>query len=106
MNAKIPGYHLQKYHEEVVTKSNLFDPIVKVSLWDCYQNLWLVLYDEDVKKYIRVDELDVNDQITWTDFVESHLFSAIFIFIKYGFIYCYTEMYMKDKIDYYDTKKE
>jgi len=64
MNAKIPGYHLQQYHEEVVKKSDLFDPIVTLSLWDCYRNLWLVLYDEDTKKYIRFDELDSTDQIT------------------------------------------
>ena len=66
MNAKIPGYHLQNYHEEVVKKSHLFDPVIKVSLWDCYQNLSLVLYDEDAKKYIRMDELeeDEEDQIT------------------------------------------
>lgn len=56
MNAKIPGYNLQKYHEEVVSKSNIFDNVVKLSMTDCYNNLWLVLYDEDKKKYITFAE--------------------------------------------------
>ena len=47
MNAKIPGYNLRKYHEEVVGKSNLFDNVVKLSMTDCYNNFWFVLYDED-----------------------------------------------------------
>jgi omega-6 fatty acid desaturase (delta-12 desaturase) len=58
MNAKIPGYNLQKYHEEVVSKSNMFDNIVKLSIADCYNNLWLCLYDEDNKKYITFVEAD------------------------------------------------
>jgi omega-6 fatty acid desaturase (delta-12 desaturase) len=58
MNAKIPGYNLQKYHEEVVSKSNIFDNIVKLTMTDCYNNLWLVLYDEDKKKYITFKEAD------------------------------------------------
>ena len=58
MNAKIPGYNLQKYHEEVVSKSNIFDNVVKLSMNDCYNNLWLVLYDEDKKKYITFEEAD------------------------------------------------
>jgi hypothetical protein len=95
MNAKIPGYHLKQYHEEVVKKSDLFDPIVTLSLWDCYRNLWLVLYDEDAKKYIRFDELDTNDQITWTHFANSDLFSLLFIIVKYGVIWYYTESKIK-----------
>jgi hypothetical protein len=58
MNAKIPGYNLQKYHEEVVSKSNLFDNVVTLSMTDCYRNLWLVLYDEDKKRYITFKEAD------------------------------------------------
>ena len=58
MNAKIPNYNLQKYHEEVISKSNMFDNIVKLSLIDCYNNLWLVLYDEDNNKYITFEEAD------------------------------------------------
>jgi len=54
-NAKIPGYNLQKYHEEVVSKSNIFDNIVKLSMTDCYNNLWLALYDEDNKKFITLE---------------------------------------------------
>ena len=52
MNSKIPNYNLQLYHEEVISKSNMFDNIVKLSMNDCYNNLWLVLYDEDNNKYI------------------------------------------------------
>jgi omega-6 fatty acid desaturase (delta-12 desaturase) len=58
MNSKIPGYNLQKYHEEVVSKSNMFDNVVKLSMTDCYNNLWLVLYDEDKKRYITFAEAD------------------------------------------------
>jgi omega-6 fatty acid desaturase (delta-12 desaturase) len=58
MNAKIPGYNLQKYHEEVVSKSNMFVNVVKLSMTDCYNNLWLVLYDEDKKRYITFAEAD------------------------------------------------
>ena len=58
MNSKIPGYNLQKYHEEVVSKSNMFDNIVTLSWVDCYNNLWLILYDEDKNKYITLKEAD------------------------------------------------
>jgi acyl-lipid omega-6 desaturase (Delta-12 desaturase) len=58
MNSKIPIYNLQKYHEEVVSKSNMFDNVVKLSMTDCYNNLWLVLYDEDKKRYITFAEAD------------------------------------------------
>ena len=58
MNTKIPGYNLQKYHEEVVSKSNMFDNVVKISMKDYYNNLWLVLYDEDKKKYITFKQAD------------------------------------------------
>ena len=58
MNSKIPGYNLQAYHEEVVSKSNIFENVVKLSMNDCYNNLWLVLYDEDKTKYITFEEAD------------------------------------------------
>jgi len=58
MNAKIPGYNLQKYHEEVVSKSNIFDNVVKLSMTDCYNNLWLVVYDDEKKRYITFAEAD------------------------------------------------
>lgn len=58
INSKIPGYNLQKYHEEVVSKSNMFDNVVKLSMKDCYNNLWLVLYDDDKKRYITFKEAD------------------------------------------------
>lgn len=58
INSKIPGYNLQRYHEDVVSKSNVFDNIVKLSMTDCYNNLWLVLYDETKNKYITFNEAD------------------------------------------------
>jgi len=58
INAKIPGYNLQKYHEEVVSKSNLFDNVVKLSMMDCYNNLKLRLYNEKNKKYIRLEDVE------------------------------------------------
>ena len=58
MNSKIPGYNLQKYHDEVEQNSNLFDNIVKLSMADCYNNLWLAMYDEDNKKFLTFDQAD------------------------------------------------
>ena len=63
MNSKIPNYNLQYYHEEVVSNSNMFDDIVKLSITECYNNLWLVLYDEDKKKYITFKDADIDDKL-------------------------------------------
>ena len=49
MNAKIPGYNLKKYHNENYKDD---ETITKLSMEDCYNNLWLTLYDENTKKYI------------------------------------------------------
>ena len=57
MNSKIPGYNLQKYHESVILNSSLFDGIKKLSLMDCYNNLWLVLYDEENKAYVTFKQI-------------------------------------------------
>ena len=67
INAKIPGYNLQKYHEEMTVKSNIFDNIVKLDMTDCYNNLWLALYDADTKKFITfehssIDDIDIQNQ--------------------------------------------
>ena len=65
INAKIPFYNLQSYHEEVISKSNMFDNVVKLTMTDCYNNLWLVLYDENKNKYITFIEADqeiINDK--------------------------------------------
>ena len=62
MYSKLPGYNLQKYHEEVVSNSNIFDNIVKLSVTDCYNNLWLTLYDEDKHKYITFEEAYKDDK--------------------------------------------
>jgi omega-6 fatty acid desaturase (delta-12 desaturase) len=58
MNTKIPGYNLQKYHEDVVSKSNIFDNVIRLSIYDCCENLWLVIYDEDRKQYITFIQAD------------------------------------------------
>lgn len=55
MNSKIPGYNLQKYHEEV---SSMFENIHTIKKTEFYNNLWLVLYDIDKSKYITFDELE------------------------------------------------
>ena len=61
MNSKIPGYNLQKYHEEVVSKSDIFDNVYVVSMTDFYNNLWLSLYDEEGEKYITFNEITSNE---------------------------------------------
>ena len=58
MNSKIPNYNLQSYHEEVISKSNIFDNIIKLSMKDCYNNLTLSLYNETTNKYITFAEAD------------------------------------------------
>jgi omega-6 fatty acid desaturase (delta-12 desaturase) len=57
INSKIPGYNLQKYHEEVVATTPYFDNIVKVSMLECFSNLKLRLYSETKNRYIRLDEI-------------------------------------------------
>ena len=59
MNSSIPGYNLQLLHEEVIQKSNEFNNITKLSINDCYHNLWLTLYDESNDKYISFNEADL-----------------------------------------------
>ena len=54
INAKIPGYNLQKYHEDIVQKSQLFDNVIKINMPRFYNNLWLALYDEAPNKYSRI----------------------------------------------------
>jgi omega-6 fatty acid desaturase (delta-12 desaturase) len=52
INTRIPGYNLQKYHEEVISKSNIFNDIIKINMIDFYNNLWFILYDTDTHRYI------------------------------------------------------
>jgi omega-6 fatty acid desaturase (delta-12 desaturase) len=58
MNSKIPGYNLQRYHDEVEKNSNMFDNIVRLSMTDCYNNLWLAIYDEDDNKFLTIEDAD------------------------------------------------
>jgi fatty acid desaturase len=55
-NSKIPGYNLHKYHDEVVATSTAFDNITKLTLTYCFNNIWLMMYDEERKKYITMTE--------------------------------------------------
>ena len=57
VNSKIHSYNLQKYHEEIIEKSNIFNDVVKLSVTECFYNLKLRLYDEENNKYIRLDEI-------------------------------------------------
>lgn len=57
-NSKIPNYNLQSFHKEVISKSNIFDNIIKLSIYDCLNNLSLTLYDEKKNKYVTVKEAD------------------------------------------------
>jgi omega-6 fatty acid desaturase (delta-12 desaturase) len=56
INSKIPGYHLEQYHNEVVRTSTIFDNLITLSLRQCYDNLWLVLYDEEKQCYVGLDK--------------------------------------------------
>ena len=58
MNSKIPSYNLPKYHNAVVNSSNIFDNIKKLTIKECYYNLWLKLYDEDNNRYVTFNEID------------------------------------------------
>jgi len=59
MNSKIPGYNLQRYHEEVVTTSTVFNEVYTMSMREFYYNLWLVLYDESANKYVMCKEVNL-----------------------------------------------
>lgn len=54
MNSKVPGYHLEQYHEEVSRTSDVFDGVTELSLEKCYNNLWLTLYDEERDLYTQL----------------------------------------------------
>lgn len=64
INSKIPGYNLKKYHDEVVQNSDMFDGIVKLSMTDCYNNLWLAMYDEDDKRFLTFEDADAKIEET------------------------------------------
>jgi len=54
----VPGYNLRSLHEEVIKTSNTFDTVTKLSISDCYKNLWLSVYDEEANRFITFDEAD------------------------------------------------
>jgi omega-6 fatty acid desaturase (delta-12 desaturase) len=58
INSRIPGYNTQKYHEDVIQNSPLFDNVTILSGKDCIVNLWLMLYDDKHNKYITFAEGD------------------------------------------------
>jgi len=59
MNPGIPGYNIQKLHEEIVETTNELDNIAKLSMNNCYHNLRYSLYDEDNNKYISFAEAEL-----------------------------------------------
>jgi len=54
----IPGYNLHLAHEYLEQVESGFKNIVKLSMKDCYNNLWLTLYDEESDRYISFKEAD------------------------------------------------
>ena len=59
MNSRIPGYNLREFHEEVERNDKtMFANVVKLDMTDCYNNLWLTMYDEDKGKYVTRQEVD------------------------------------------------
>jgi omega-6 fatty acid desaturase (delta-12 desaturase) len=85
VNSKIPGYNLQKYHEEVISKSNLFDNVVKLSLSDCYNNLKLRLYDEKNNKYIRIDEVE---NYEYSSRIFYYINLTLYVLIQFPILLC------------------
>ena len=63
MNSKTPGYNLQKIHEEVLIRSpHEFDEVVQLNMSECWNNLWLSLYDDKTNKYISFKNADLQLQ--------------------------------------------
>jgi omega-6 fatty acid desaturase (delta-12 desaturase) len=58
LNPKIPTYFLKSYHTDFIKRSNEFDNVVKLSLYQCLKNLYLGLYSEKQKKYLTFEEAD------------------------------------------------
>lgn len=52
INSKIPGYHLQKYHES----DGQYERVFKLSVRAFYENLWLRVYDPDHREYLTIEE--------------------------------------------------
>lgn len=59
MTASVPGYNIQKLHEELTKTTNELDNITKLSMINCYHNLLYSLYDEDNNKYITFGEAEL-----------------------------------------------
>jgi len=58
MNTQIPSYNLRKYHDDIFINTAEFRKIVTLSMYTCYINLWLVVYDEHNRKYITITEAE------------------------------------------------
>ena len=67
VNAKIPCYNIHLYHKEFIEYDihQLSDSVVYLTCIDCYNNLWLRLYNEKQQKYISFE--DVKPKIDYTD---------------------------------------
>jgi len=58
INASIPGYNIKKLHEEIINTTDEFNTITCLSMSECYNNIWLSLYDEDNNKYISFTDAE------------------------------------------------
>jgi omega-6 fatty acid desaturase (delta-12 desaturase) len=56
MNSRIPSYELQNYHEKVFVNHPMYNKIIRLSMRDCYDNLWLQVYDSDDRKFITMTD--------------------------------------------------
>lgn len=59
INANVPGYNIHKLHEEITIKTDELDNITRLSMSECYHNLWYSLYDEGDNKYISFAEAEL-----------------------------------------------
>ena len=53
INPSIPGYKLHLYHQNKTMNVHL----VRLSLRDVWNNLWLVLYDEHRNRYVSFSQV-------------------------------------------------
>jgi omega-6 fatty acid desaturase (delta-12 desaturase) len=57
-NSKIPGYNLRMYHEE-----HRFE-VTTLSLRQCFENVWLISFDEERGRYVTLEEIDFDKKKT------------------------------------------
>jgi omega-6 fatty acid desaturase (delta-12 desaturase) len=50
--SRIPGYHLENYHNQ-----HPINGIIKLTLWECFCQLWLCLYDTEQDRYVSFTDI-------------------------------------------------